>query len=125
MIKIVLRLLVILLVVGIVAGGIYLVVQNGGASALGAGVPGAGFERGSGLPGGGAITQGQLPPRGNGDFGRGGHGLEGGMAGFSLAGLPGVMLQVGKIAGITALVVAVQAVLRLFKRRRVTRVAVA
>lgn len=115
MLKIILRTLIILLVAGLVAGGIYLFVQNGGVSLLGAGAgrdSGRGFspDQSPGTLAGAAFAAGQRPASFD-------HGPEG-QAGFSLAGLAGVAMQAGKIAVITALVVAVQSLARLFRRRR-------
>lgn len=117
MLKIVLRTVIILLVTGLVAGGIYLFVENGGASSLGAGETregiSAGIERGAGF------VEGEMPARPEGEGGRHAIGAGGreGEEGFSLLGLSGVAMQIGKIAVITALVAVVQAVVRLFKRR--------
>ncbi len=115
MLKIILRTLIILLVAGLVAGGIYLFVQNGEASLLGAG---AGRAIGRGFP------AGQAPGTLAGAIFTAGQRLDGfergpeGQMGFSLAGLAGVVMQAGKVAVITALVVAGQSLGRLFRHHR-------
>lgn len=115
MLKILLRMLIILAVAGLVAGGIYLLAQNGGMSWLGIGGTHEGLLNGAGA------AAGQLPARPDGGaFVKGQHfegGRDGG-AGFSLMGLTGLAMQLGKVAVITAAVVVFQTVMRLFKRRR-------
>jgi hypothetical protein len=107
MIKVLLRTLIILMVTGLVAGGIYLWAENGSAGLLG----------GDSLPGGADFADGARPARPDGaDFGRREGGREGGM-GFSLAGLAGVAVQLGKIAAITTAVLVVRALARLVGRR--------
>jgi hypothetical protein len=116
----ILHAVILLLVAGLVAGGIYLFVQNGGMSLIG-GAAGQSevFEHGPGNgPGfalGSAPTGAQGFPQGEGfRAGRGGEDS------FSLAGIGGVLMQLVKVAAITIFVVAAQAVIRLFKRRRKT-----
>jgi len=130
MLKIFLRTLVILLAVGLVAGALYLSAENGwlnfidGRSALQG--TSALLEKGSpdtqrelsGLPHGRPSGDGRAPFEGRGEH------MEGGQ-GFSLSGLGGVAMQFGKIAVITAVVAAIQAVIRMFRRRRHTAVPVA
>ncbi len=104
MTRILLRTLVILLVAGLVAGGIYLFAQSGGLSLIGAAGHAEGLSRASaaGLP----QADGELH-------------FDGGdsQAGFSLDGLGGVLMQLGKVAAITMLVGVVKAGARLFRRR--------
>jgi hypothetical protein len=126
MVKTILHTIIILLVSGLVAGGIYLFVQNGGMSLNDGGV-GLSEGFGRGLGNGPGFTPGSAPigakgfPQGGG-FG-GGHDEPGG---FSLAGFSGVLMQLVKVAAITVFVVIVQAVIRQFKRiRKTTRPAAA
>jgi hypothetical protein len=111
MAKILLHTLLILLVAGLVAGGIYLLTVNGVINLGGAGTS-HGTESGGGLARGGALPQ---PPGGAQFHDRGG--LEG-QGGFSLNGLGGVAVQAGKIALITLLVAALKVITQIFKRRR-------
>lgn len=109
MLKLFLHTLIILLVAGLVAGGIYLFTQNGGMSLIGA-AQDDGFSQQRGLhaqPADGESSQRQHPTRGR----------EGQM-GFSLLGLSGVVVQAGKIAVITALVMLVKIVGSMFGHRR-------
>lgn len=119
MLKIAYRTLVILLAAGLVAGGLYLFVQNGGGSALAIGRGHADFpggvaaaqmkERGQGLtpPDGASLHSNSL---------RGEHD----QAGFNLTwrGLSGLLSPLMKIAGITLIVTGIQAVNKHLKRRR-------
>jgi hypothetical protein len=118
MVKTILHGALILLVAGLVAGGIYLFVQNGGMSMIGGAAGQAeGFEHGSGN--GPGFARGNAPSGAQGfPQGEGFRGDRGGEDSFSVAGIGGVLMQLVKVAVITALVVAVQAVIRLFKRRR-------
>ena len=120
MMKIILRTLIILLVTGLVAGGIYLLVEKtgvvlGGSERL--------FDERSGdFAQGHRFSEGTRPERPEGlafekgEFERR-DGDHEGENGFSWMGLGGVVMQAGKIALITAVVVAFQALFRLFKRR--------
>jgi len=129
MIKILWRTLILLLAAALVAGGIYLFAENGGISGLSIGGLSAeagrdGFSAGEmgERPEGRRSDGGQLPPQGDRIRRQGGHDSE---MGFSLAGLGGVGLQLGKVALITGVVVAIQAFGRWFKRRRKSDGAVA
>jgi hypothetical protein len=106
MLKLLLRTLIILLVAGLLAGGIYLIAVNGGMNLIGsAGQAPHGFANGSGLPPADTFA----PPAGA--------GFDHDSSSFSPAGLAGVAVQAGKIAATTALVMAIKAFLQMFKRR--------
>ncbi len=121
MLKILLRTLIILLVTGMVAAVVYLFAENGGVSLLGIGNLPAGMQNGALSAKNEMPTQSEegeiatRPERNENTHGRGGH--ESGMGG-SLIGLAGVAMQLGKITVITAGVVGLRALMRLFKRRR-------
>lgn len=119
MFKIIVRTLMILLAAGLITAGLIVFVNNGGMNSLGS-IARVESMR-SGFPGLHAGRQDRFaaPPNGSTGIpnaaGRQ-HGMEGG-EGFSLAGLSGVGLQLGKVALITALIVGAQAVIGLFRRR--------
>ncbi len=120
MVKTILHTVIILLVTGLVAGGIYLFVQNGGMSLIGGGTGQLeGFEGGPGnRP---SFSQGSAPSGTQGfPQGGGSRGDRGGEDSFSLAGVSGVLMQLAKVAIITAIVVGVQWVIRMFRRVRKT-----
>jgi len=109
MFKIFLRTLIILLTAGLVAGGIYMFTQYGGMNLIGA-AQDDGFSQQRGLhaqPADGEASQRQHLKRGR----------EGQM-GLSFLGLSGVVVQAGKIAVITALVMLVKRVVSMFGHRR-------
>lgn len=119
MLKVLVRTLIILLAAAIITAGTVLFVNNGGMNSLGSIAAAEGMR--GGFPGEHADRQGRLPPAGarpaeGGQRGFGQHGMEGG-AGFSLAGLSGVGLQLGKVALITAVIVGAQAVFGLLRRK--------
>jgi hypothetical protein len=114
MLKTILHILIILTVFALVAGGIYLLVQNSGSGLLGNTEVEDGFHNGNGIrPEGGNFDKGQ-PPAG-GDFQRGGE--EGG---FSTRALSQLGVTVGKVALITSGVMLVQGLIRFFRRRKNT-----
>lgn len=120
--KIILRILAILLVIGLVGGGIYLLIEKSGldlfgSNQFGTGAP-EGFQPGEG---GGEHPEfnGENPMQmqpGDG-FERGEGGPDGGR-GFSAIGLVELGLQFIKIAIITVAVVLIQWLVKLFKRDR-------
>ncbi len=99
MTRILLRTLLILVVAGLVAGAIYLFAQNGGLSLIGAGGHAEGFS----------------PASAGGELHLDGRDVQ---AGFSIEGLGGVLMQLGKVALITVLVAVIKVGTRLFKRPR-------
>ena len=114
MLKIILRLLLILAVFALVAGGIYLLVQNSGTSLLGSTQVEGGFHPGNGTrPEGGNFDKGQ-PPSG-GEFERGGEG-----GSFSTRALSQLGVNFGKVAIITIAVILVQGLIRFLRRRKNT-----
>jgi hypothetical protein len=121
MLKIFLRTLLILLAAGLIAGGIYLFAANGGISGLGSAQQSLGLssdeEHGAGRRQGqksaqvnGSPSSQRAPQMKGGD--------RDGQMSFSLASLSGLAVQAGKIAAVTAFIVAVQFSLRLLQRRR-------
>lgn len=122
------RTLIILLAAGLVAGGVYLLVER-----VGLGLPGTGrlaegtLEGGHGRGLGRGLGRGKAAEEqdatrernedGQGDLLRGEHEGETGLS-FPLSGLGGVLAQAGKVALITLVVVAAQAAWRWFRRRR-------
>lgn len=115
MLKTILHALMIVLVAGLVAGGIYLLVEQNGASLLGA----SGLQRGGEFHEAGALPDGAGRPAGHFTEGDGrASGGRGGEMGVSLQSLGGVFVQVAKIALITGLVLAARAVVRRVTRRR-------
>ena len=120
--KIILRILAILLVVGLVGGGIYLLVEKSGLDLFGSN------QFGSGMPEGGQPGEaGGERPEFNGEnpmqmapgdgFEHGEGGPDGGR-GFSAIGLVELGLQLIKVAIITVVVVLIQWLVKLFKRDR-------
>jgi|WetSurMetagenome_2_1015567.scaffolds.fasta_scaffold453552_2 hypothetical protein len=112
MLRNIIRVLIILAVFAVVAGGIYLLVQKSGTSLLGNTQFEGGLRDGSGTrPEGGGFDKGQ-PPSG-GDFNRGGE-----SGGFSTRSLAELGVNIGKVALITIGVVLVQGLNRFFRRRK-------
>ncbi len=112
MLKIILRILIILAVFALVAGGIYLLVQNSGTSLLSSTQVDGGFHSGNGTrPEGGNFDKGQPPA--DGDFKHGGDG-----GGFSSRNLSELGVNVGKVALITIGVILVQGLIHFFRRRK-------
>lgn len=121
--KTIIRILIILLVMGLAAGGIYQIVVNSGTELLGQGQ----FEGGRhnfnasadgempALPEGGDFVQGERPDGGDFEHGKGGEG-------FSARGWLELATQAGKVAVITVVVVLIQAFARLVKRRKQTAI---
>ena len=109
MLKIILRVLIILAVFALVAGGIYLLVQHSGSGLLG----NTRFE-GDFRDGAGIRPQGGFRPP-DGDF----NSLEG-AGSFSAGNLSQLGVNFGKIALITFGVILVQGLIRFFKRRKNT-----
>ena len=132
MLKIVLRIVIILLAAGLLAGGVYLLVEQFGfglpgtgrlAGATPEGAHGRGLGRGLGRGRQSAGEQDATRERtedGQGDLLRGEHEGETGLS-FPLSGLGGVLVQAGKVALITLGVVALQAAWRWLGRRKVKR----
>ena len=120
--KIFLRILAILLVIGLVGGGIYLLVEKSGLDLSGSNQfgPGApeGFQPGEG---GGDRPEfnGENPMQMQPDEGfERGEGSPDGGRGFSALGLVELGLQLMKVAVITVAVVLIQWLVKLFKRDR-------
>lgn len=111
MLKSAIRVLIILAVFALVAGGIYLLVQNSGISLLADTHVEGGFRDGSGTRPQGDFD-GDRPPSGEG-FERGGE-----SGGFSTRSLAELGMNVGKIAMITIGVLLVQGLIRFFRRRK-------
>lgn len=107
MLKVILRVLIILMVFALVAGGIYLLVQNSGSSVLGNTQVEGGFQNGNGT----RPASGFGPA--DGDFNR----VEG-AGGFSVRNLSQLGVNFGKVALITIAVVLVQGLNRFFRRRK-------
>jgi hypothetical protein len=107
MLKITIRILIILAVFALVAGGIYLLVQKSGTSILGNTQLEGGFHSGNGT----RPEGGQRPA--DGDFNR-----EGESGGFSTRSLSELGVNVGKVALITIGVILVQGLIRFFRRRK-------
>lgn len=120
--KILLRILAILLVIGLVGGGIYLLIEKGNLNLFGTGQNASGMPEGSApAEGGGERPEfsGENPTQGQpgGDFERAEGGPDGGN-GFSALGLVELGLQFIKVAVITVAVVLIQWLVKLFKRDR-------
>ncbi|MRS02463.1 hypothetical protein EG832_04435 [bacterium] len=114
MLKIILRIMIILAVFTLVAGGIYLLVQNSGTNLLGSAQVEGGFHAGNGTrPEGGNFDKGQPPA--DGDFKHGGDD-----GGFSSRNLSELGVNIGKVALITIGVILVQGLIRFFRRRKNT-----
>ncbi len=127
MLRLIVRTVIILLVAGLIAGGLYLFANNGGMSLVGAGGQQDGFSHGStnaaGLTQVNTKVQTASGQPGQ-DVFRGGDGSHD-QNGFSLLGLGGVFLQAAKIAVITALVVALKAAWQLLKHHKPVNAAAA
>lgn len=119
--KVILRTLTLLLLSGLVAGGIYLFVENGGLSWLGMDVQREGQQREYGLTEEENSEQ-NVEEDANSEFQRNGNGRgEGRRQGggrISSQGLTAIVVPVVKIAAITAIVVGLRALIRFFTRRR-------
>lgn len=110
MLKTILRILIILAVIAVVAGGIYLLVYNSGSGLLGNTEMEGGFHNGNGTrPEGGSFDKDHSPAGGN---------LQRGddKGGFSDRGLSQLGVNVGKVAMITIGVILVQGLIRFFRR---------
>jgi hypothetical protein len=107
MLKSVIRILIILAVITLVAGGIYLLVQKSGTSLLANTQVDGGFRDRSGT-----LPQGGLRPA-DGDFNRGGE-----SSGFASRSLAELGVNFGKVALITIGVVLIQGLNRFFRRRK-------
>ena len=123
MVKIVFRIIMILAAAGLVTGGLFLYVNNTGASQgiLAEGGRRQGFEQpriapegGAGRPMRGGMLEGFAGPGGHGGFEGRGDAFGGG----SILGLAGVLAQAGKIGLVTVLVVGIQAVIKGIQGRR-------
>lgn len=131
MIKGLIRVLIVLLVMCLVAGGIYLIVEKSGIVIAGQDQLEGGRQEISGAPdgempsqpGGNEVNnnQGQngQSPAGGGDGLRGGDHQDGGR-GFSSRGWFDLAIEAGKIAAITVGVVLIQALIKFIKHRRRT-----
>jgi hypothetical protein len=113
MAKILLHTLIVLLVIGLVAGGIYLLVEKSGTSLSG------------NIQGGTSLVEGGTRPQfdGNSNQPAGGNqsqhdGGFGGERGGSSQGWGQLLLEAGKIAAITAGVVLLQTLIKWLKNRR-------
>jgi hypothetical protein len=148
MLKILGRTCIILLVAALVAGGIYLAVEHGGLALVGDTVqrPGEfshGDASGDGFQQGNSVTQNRnrnnRTNQNNGDNQSNGYSSDNGgnqnngfnsnngcsrgqvrnnQAGFSLAGMAGVGIQLGKVMIITIIVLIIKAIVNLFKRQK-------
>jgi hypothetical protein len=120
MLKHFLRTLVILIVSGLVAGGIFMFANNGGMNILNSVGQAVGLSQGERHRDG--FNRTGVPPQGDrAEFAQGRPPREGGpdgQTGFSLAGLSGVAVQAGKVALITVIVVVIQSTVSLIHRLR-------
>ncbi len=116
MLKITIRIGLILLAAGLVAGGWYLFASTAGASLPGGRGEFEGRPRIESSTGAAPSADGSLPAPPDGNFGGRGEHDEGG----SLTALAGVAANLGKVALITALVVVVQWGWRMVGKRRRT-----
>jgi len=126
MLKTFIRTLIILLAAGLVAGGVYLLVERVGLGLPGTGRlaegtledgHGRGLGRGRAFPAGEQDATRERDETGQGDLLRGEHVGETDVS-FPLSGLAGALVQAGKVALITAAVVVAGAIFRLFRKRR-------